>query len=676
MTKEVFRRVIKSLLIGFIIGAAIASLFFFAKFYLQGKLPMGAKIAGVDVGLKTPEEAIQIINDKEKEYLVSPFVFTLASKPDSTGTTSAPASTKKVEILPSEIGLDILAEDTVATVGRMDFKQQNPFEIIQDAKKLQGAEILYSFDKDKLIAKLTEKFELSKIAPLNARYVVGAGNKLVITEEKAGQSLEVESVIKTVGEMAAAMKNTEISLTLGKKNPEITKAELEKFRAEFESKLKTTIKISYGKNKWTFKPMSNLDFIKFEEYSTITIPYLGKVGFFENGGNNASPSSNDETTQPAATGDQPITGTDQAATQSAITAAATGATNTSTTAPLTMTGFAGTVTKEIKITVDETKLNEFIDKEMSAKIESEAESVSISKNAEGAIVIEGKGSDGTKIQRGSLKKSIELAINEKITDVELQTRTIKATTNISSELQEMGIKELIGVGHSSFYGSHVNRIHNINVGIAKMNGTIIPMGGTFSFNDTLGSVDDTTGYKKELVITKKGTIPEYGGGLCQVSTTMYRAAIFTGLPITERAPHSYVVSYYAQVLGNGLDATIYVGGQDLKFTNDTQAPILIQGYVDGMHAYFKFYGTSDGRSVKMDGPFISNYRSAPKEVLYIVDPSIAPGQKQLIENRNTGLDALWYRTITRKDGTEQKEEIISRYRAGQEKYLVAPGSVY
>ena len=602
------KKFIKIVLCGVATGLVISAAIFFAKFYLQGKLPMGVKVAGVDVSLKTPTEAIKLLNAVEEKYVSQPIVFKLGER--------------KIEIKPKDFGIDILVEDTVSTIQRMDFQKQNPFEIINNAKKVKGVEVLYSLDKEKLISTLEKAFELNKLYPSNARYTSVSGNKLEIVEEKEGSSLDTKKLYDDIGNLAAGMMNKEIEILLYEQRPVITKAELEKFKAEFEDKLKTTINIKFGKKTWQFKPLKNLDFIKFEQRRYIKLPYIGEV---------------------LLTGEHIPQETES-------------------------------VVQEIKITIDREKLNEFINNEISQTIEREAEAVSISKNKEGKIIITGKGSDGIKVQRGVLKQSLELAINEKITEVEIQTGTIKAPVVISQEVREMGIKELVAIGHTSFYGSPANRVHNIKTGMEKLNGTVINAGQIFSFNETIGPVDDTTGYKKELVITKKGTIPEYGGGLCQVSTTLYRAAIFAGLPIVERAPHSYVVSYYAQILGDGLDATVYIGGQDLKFSNDTGFPILIQGYVEDNNAYFKFYGTSDGRSVKLDGPYKSNYRYPPKEVLYTEDPSVAPGEKRLVEKKNTGFDALWYRTITRPEGTETKEEILSRYRAGQEKYLVAPGS--
>ena len=171
----------------------------------------------------------------------------------------------------------------------------------------------------------------------------------------------------------------------------------------------------------------------------------------------------------------------------------------------------------------------------------------------------------------------------------------------------------------------------------------------------------------------EGTIPEYGGGLCQVSSTFYRAALLAGLPITERAPHSYAVSYYAQVYGYGLDATIYPGVRDIKFFNDTAGHILVQGYIEGSNAYFKFYGSDDGRTVELEGPYLSGYHS-PGAAQIIETDTLAPGQRKQMEYGHTGFNATWYRYLT-KDGETEKETIYSNYKAIPAKILVGAGEV-
>ncbi|OHA52528.1 MAG: hypothetical protein A3A97_03885 [Candidatus Terrybacteria bacterium RIFCSPLOWO2_01_FULL_40_23] len=190
----------------------------------------------------------------------------------------------------------------------------------------------------------------------------------------------------------------------------------------------------------------------------------------------------------------------------------------------------------------------------------------------------------------STKTQIQLVIKER--PAEITTESIN----------DLGIRELLATGESDFKGSPKNRVHNIKVGAARFNGILIKPGEEFSFNKTLGPVDATTGYKPELVIKQNQTVPEYGGGLCQVATTTFRAAVFSGLEITKRYPHAYPVKYYGTP---GFDATIYPPNPDLKFMNDTPGHILIQTRIVGTKLFFDFYGTSDGRTTEVIGPIVT-----------------------------------------------------------------------
>ena len=171
-----------------------------------------------------------------------------------------------------------------------------------------------------------------------------------------------------------------------------------------------------------------------------------------------------------------------------------------------------------------------------------------------------------------------------------------------SQTNTLGINQLIGEGVSNFAGSPNNRRHNIAAGIEKFKGVLIAPGATFSFDDSLGPVTADAGFLPELVIDNGTTLPELGGGLCQVSTTTFRAAMAAGLPITARRNHAYPVSYYSP---QGTDATIYPGSADLKFINDTPGTILIWPYErDKNTLVFDFYGTDDGRKVTLEKPIV------------------------------------------------------------------------
>jgi vancomycin resistance protein YoaR len=226
-----------------------------------------------------------------------------------------------------------------------------------------------------------------------------------------------------------------------------------------------------------------------------------------------------------------------------------------------------------------------------------------------------------------------------------------------SSVNNLGIEELVGEGKSNFSGSPVNRRHNIKTGATALNGLIIAPGEEFSVNKALGEINDQTGYLPELVIKGNKTIPEYGGGLCQIATTTFRLALNAGLPITERQPHSYRVSYYEPA---GADATIYSPHPDLKFINDTPAYLLLQTKISGDELTFEFWGTSDGRKVEMTEPRIFNFVS-PGPTKIIETEDLAPGEKKCTERAHTGADAEFTRTITPKVGEVKTEIWKSHY---------------
>ena len=155
----------------------------------------------------------------------------------------------------------------------------------------------------------------------------------------------------------------------------------------------------------------------------------------------------------------------------------------------------------------------------------------------------------------------------------------------TADTGDLGITEIIGTGKSNFAGSPANRRHNIAVGAAAVNGSLIKDGEEFSLIKTLGKIEASTGYLSELVIKGNKTTPEFGGGLCQIGTTTFRAALASGVPITERRNHSYRVRYYEPA---GTDATIYDPKPDFRFVNDTGHAMLIQTHIDGDNVTFDF----------------------------------------------------------------------------------------
>jgi vancomycin resistance protein YoaR len=172
----------------------------------------------------------------------------------------------------------------------------------------------------------------------------------------------------------------------------------------------------------------------------------------------------------------------------------------------------------------------------------------------------------------------------------------------AEDFAKLSFPNVIATGTTSFAGSPNNRVHNIIVGTEKFNGVVVLPGETFSFNNYLGAVDAENGYLPELVIKENVTTPEFGGGICQISTTAFRAAMYAGLEVTDRHNHSYPVSYYGPP---GFDATVYEPNPDFKFKNDMKTPVLLTTSVIGTKVTFTVLGTDDGRKVTINGPFVT-----------------------------------------------------------------------
>ncbi len=172
-------------------------------------------------------------------------------------------------------------------------------------------------------------------------------------------------------------------------------------------------------------------------------------------------------------------------------------------------------------------------------------------------------------------------------------------------IDKLGIKTLIASGVSDTSNSSFNRMHNVNRGFELLSGLVIAPGQEFSTIDAIAPIDGYNGYVQELVITGNKIRPEYGGGLCQVGSTLFRAALDAGFEITERENHAFVVDHYLWPYQDwGVEATLYDNHPDLRFINDTKGYVLMQAYVDDKElAHVDFYGTDPGRTTKIDGPY-------------------------------------------------------------------------
>ena len=262
-------------------------------------------------------------------------------------------------------------------------------------------------------------------------------------------------------------------------------------------------------------------------------------------------------------------------------------------------------------------------------------------------------SDGATIDFDTLQSQIEKTIptivkgdKENFT-FKIPVKVLKPTVS-TDKANNLGIVEEIGTGTSLFGHSIPGRIHNVALAASKINGVLVAPGEVFSFDKNLGDVSQYTGYQQAYIIQNGKTVLGDGGGVCQVSTTLFRAILNSGLPITDRTAHAYRVGYYEQDSPPGLDATVYYPTVDLQFKNDTNNYILIVANtdLDNLKLTFTLYGKKDGRQVTLTTPVVTNQIPAPPD-LYQDDPTLPVGQVKQVDFAAAGSTVVFSRTVTR-----------------------------
>ncbi len=258
----------------------------------------------------------------------------------------------------------------------------------------------------------------------------------------------------------------------------------------------------------------------------------------------------------------------------------------------------------------------------------------------------------------------------------------KPVANDETTGKDLGITELIHAETSYFYGSPAARVQNIKAAAAKFHGLLVPPNSVFSMAEALGDISLDNGYAEALIIANGKTITGVGGGVCQVSTTLFREVFFSGYPIVERHAHAYRVSYYEKIAGNrinpdfaGLDATVFVPLVDLKFKNDTPYWLLMETYVNpaASSITWKFYSTSDGRQVSWDTTGPVNIVKAPDPV-YKENPDLPKGKINQVDYSADGADVTVTRTVTRDNEVIISDTIKTHYQAWAAAYEYGPGT--
>jgi vancomycin resistance protein YoaR len=273
---------------------------------------------------------------------------------------------------------------------------------------------------------------------------------------------------------------------------------------------------------------------------------------------------------------------------------------------------------------------------------------------------------GRRLDVEATMATIRGALSAELPRADLMVVTVPPAVD-SNRVAEMGIRELIASGTSYFQGSSRERLVNIEVAAAKFENIVLPPNGIFSFNQWVEDVSAANGFEDSLIIWGDRTAVGIGGGVCQVSTTIFRAAYNAGLPMVERYNHGYIVDWYGEP---GLDATIFTPTVDFRFRNDTGAYMLIEPVNNsaGGVLTFNLYGTKPNRQVIIGEPVQSDIRPAPPP-LYTVDPSLAPGQRKQVDWEKPGMTVTVTRTII-ENGQTRTDTLVSKYQPWRAIYLV------
>lgn len=282
-----------------------------------------------------------------------------------------------------------------------------------------------------------------------------------------------------------------------------------------------------------------------------------------------------------------------------------------------------------------------------------------------------------------IEKSVD-SILEKLQNGEHQAilvmQMVEPAVKDTSTATELGITELVAETTSYYYGSAAARIQNIRAAAANFHGVMVGPGEVFSMAEYLTDISLDNGYAEAPIIVGDQTVDGIGGGICQVSTTVFRNAFYGGFPIVERHPHAYRVGYYEQQSNGwvdnslaGLDATVYVPLVDFKFRNDTPYWLLMETYPTDTSLTWKFYSTSDGREVDWWTTGITDVVTPP-DPIYREDPDLPSGTIKQVDWPVNGATVEVYRTVTVNGTVTLQDTIRTNYVAWPAGYTYGPGT--
>lgn len=592
---------------------SVIFIFFALKIYFVNKVLPGTFFAGQNIGGMDQRFLPDYIKQKTDTFKASSILF----KSDS----------ESFFVRVSDLGVNY---DTDAIS-----------KVLMDSGKDLGikSQIAYIFGKHIVNANYSLDIELlnhvfgntiykAEVLPIDSS-IVFLDNKPTIKSSKVGHVVDRGMLFRDLGDDFLNLASGELSLSFVDQVPKISEDQVQ--RAFEKSKLLTQqqLVLAYGYDKWTLAGKNLFDILNFYPYKQESVHVLSLN-----------------------LGRDPVF--------------------------IDKLFIDKVASSDVDVGVDNDKFDSFL-KSISVQIDKPTQDA-ILRFENGKVIEFSSAQDGQALDREATKRLVlDKLSNDSPSDntsilVLLPVKVTKAKI-ANAEINSLGIKELIGTGVSYFSGSIPNRVSNISLGSSLINGALVKPGEVFSFVGLVGPVSKEQGFKQAYVINAGKTVLDDGGGICQVSTTVFRAALNAGLPIIKRTAHAYRVGYYEQHgFKPGFDATIFSPNVDFQFQNDTEHHILVQTTVDRANSRLKvdIYGTLDDRKVEIGEAIVSNITPAP-EPRYQDDPTLPTGTVKQVDFAAAGATTVFTRKVYKAGQLVLDDVFKSNFRPWQAVFLVGKG---
>ncbi len=592
-------------------------IFVLYKIIYLGKVLPNVYLAAVNLSGRDHQAVASYVDEKIQEFEESSILFGVENQ--------------KIEIPVKEMGIVFNGEQTTTAIirfGRSDVLTKNILESVFAPFKKTVILPSYEIDYGKL-AKTTSDYLASLENPPVDATIIYRNGSFQIQSEESGKLANRSLLYSQLRDRIESLSNVPISVSLEEEKPFVATSNVQKAHERVLQLNKQRLVLKYDQDSWVLSGENLLSILEFAAKG-LEDGYAAKLAIAQN----------------------PVI--------------------------FRRVTFDSQEEPVLVVKLNIAKLDEFIES-IAKTIDRPTQDAQI-EFSQGKVVKFAPARDGQKLDSDLVRAQIleKVSIDNPNLEKDIVINLPVAVTRAriaNEEINTLGIKELIGKGISYFAGSIANRVYNIGLGAGRISGTIVKPGEVFSYNGAVGEVSGKTGYKQAYVISKGRTVLDDGGGICQVSTTVFRAALSAGLPVVERTAHAYRVGYYEQRgIKPGLDATVWSPAVDFKFKNDTDNHILVQSVFDSSNSRLEIdiYGTSDGRRVEMTTPVVSNVKPAPPD-LYQDDPTLPKGSTKQVDFAAAGASSVFARKVFKNNTLIIDEVFKSNYRPWQAIFLVGSG---